>query len=99
MSVEDRTQAETANSRGYTLIDVLKPENLEIAWQQVKRNKGKAGIDGMEVGDFPAFMREHWAMLRSKLESGTYKPSPVRRVEIPKDGGGKRLLGIPTVCS
>jgi len=97
MSVEDRTQAETANSRGYTLIDVLKPENLKIAWQQVKRNNGKAGIDGMEVGDFPAFMREHWGKLRVKLENGSYKPSPVRRVEIPKDGGGKRPLGIPTV--
>ena len=80
MSVEDRTPAETANSRGYTLIDVLNPENLKNAWQQVKRNKGKAGIDGMETGDFPAFMREHWAMLRIKLEDGTYKPSPVRRV-------------------
>jgi RNA-directed DNA polymerase len=97
MSVEDRTQAETANSRGYTLIDVLKPANLEIAWQQVKRNKGAAGIDGMEIGDFPAFMREHWATLRVKLENGSYKPSPVRRVKIPKDGGGKRVLGIPAV--
>jgi RNA-directed DNA polymerase len=63
----------------------------------VKANKGKPGIDGMEVGDFPAFMREHWPMLRGKLEAGTYKPAPVRRVEIDKDGGGKRILGIPTV--
>lgn len=97
MSVENRTQAETASSRGYTLNDVLEPENLERAWKRVKRNKGAAGIDGLEVGDFPAFMREHWESLRVKLETGTYKPSPVRRVEIDKDGGGKRLLGIPTV--
>ena len=97
MSVGNRTQAETASSRGYTLIDVLDPDNLARAWKQVKANKGAAGIDGMEVEDFPAFMREHWDALRGKLEAGTYKPAPVRRVEIPKDGGGRRTLGIPTV--
>ena len=97
MSVGNRTQAETASSRGYTLIDVLEPENFAAAWKKVKANKGKPGIDGMEVGDFPAYMREHWETIRAKLEDGTYKPSPVRRVEIPKDGGGKRTLGIPTV--
>lgn len=63
----------------------------------MKANRGAAGIDGMEVGDFPAFMREHWEMLRGKLEDGSYRPSPVRRVTIPKDGGGTRPLGIPTV--
>ncbi|MCP5067620.1 MAG: group II intron reverse transcriptase/maturase, partial [bacterium] len=64
----------------------------------MRANKGSAGIDGMEVGDFPAFMREQWEKLRGKLEDGSYKPSPVRRVSIPKDGGGgHRLLGIPTV--
>ena len=97
MSVGNRTQAETASSRGYTLIDVLEPENIAAAWKKVKANNGKPGIDGMEVGDFPDFLREHWEKLRGKLEDGSYKPSPVRRVEIPKDGGGKRALGIPTV--
>ena len=63
----------------------------------MKANKGAAGIDGMEVGDLPAYMREHWESIRGKLEAGTYSPSPVRRVEIDKDGGGKRALGIPTV--
>ena len=52
MSVENRTQAETASSRGYTLIDVLEPENIAAAWKKVKANNGKPGIDGMEVGDF-----------------------------------------------
>lgn len=52
MSVENRTQAETASSRGYTLIDVLEPENVAAAWKKVKANNGKPGIDGMEVGDF-----------------------------------------------
>ena len=97
MSVGNRTQAETASSRGYTLIDVLDPENLAAAWKRVKANKGAAGTDGMEVGDFPAFMREHWESIRAKLVVGTYEPAPVRRVEIDKDGGGIRLLGIPTV--
>ena len=97
MSVGNRTQAETASSRGYTLVDALRPENLDIAWKQVKSNQGSAGIDGMEVGDFPAYMQANWERLRSKLEDGSYKPSPVRSVSIPKDGGGRRPLGIPTV--
>jgi RNA-directed DNA polymerase len=97
MSDGHRTQAEKASSRGYTLSDVLCPENLALAWKQVKANRGAAGIDGMETGDFPAFMREHWEKIRSKLEAGTYRPAPVRRVSIPKDGGGSRPLGIPTV--
>jgi RNA-directed DNA polymerase len=63
----------------------------------VRANKGAAGIDGMGVGDFPTFMRQHWEKLRGKLEDGSYKPAPVRRVDIPKDGGGTRPLGIPTV--
>lgn len=97
MSGENRTRAETASSRGPTLVDALDPDNLALAWKQVKANRGAAGIDGLEVEDFPAFMRQHWEKLRGKLEGGTYKPAPVRRVVIPKDGGGTRPLGIPTV--
>jgi len=97
MGVGNRTRAEKASSRGCTLVDVLDPENLARAWRQVKANRGAAGIDGMGVGEFPAFMREHWGKLRGKLESGSYWPAPARRVEIPKDGGGSRPLGIPTV--
>ncbi len=97
MSGENRTRAETASSRGYTLGDVLRPENLKLAWKQVKANRGAAGIDGVETGAFPAFMRQHWEKIRGKLEAGTYVPAPVRRASIPKDGGGTRSLGIPTV--
>jgi len=97
MDVGNRTQAEKESSRRYTLENALAPENLALAWKRVKANKGAAGIDGMEVGEFPAFMRKHWDKLRSKLKEGTYAPSPVRRVAIPKDGGGMRPLGIPTV--
>jgi RNA-directed DNA polymerase len=64
---------------------------------QVKRNKGAAGFDGMNVDDLPAYLKEHWPTIRAQLLDGTYKPQPVRRVEIPKASGGMRLLGIPTV--
>ena len=97
MSKSNRTQAEKASSRRYTLESALAPDNLALAWKQVKANRGAAGTDGMEVGEFPTFMRKHWEMIRSKLQEGTYRPSPVRRVLIPKDGGGTRPLGIPTV--
>jgi RNA-directed DNA polymerase len=76
---------------------VLERENLKKALAQVKRNKGAAGIDGMTVGDLPAYLKEHWLTIRTQLLDGTYRPQPVRRVEIPKASGGNRLLGIPTV--
>ena len=76
---------------------VLAGDNLARAWKRVKSNRGAPGIDGVTVQDWPAHAREHWPALRTQIESGRYKPQPVRRVEIPKTGGGKRLLGIPTV--
>jgi len=79
------------------LENVLSSENMARAWKQVRANRGAAGVDGMTVGDFPDFARQHWETIRSKLREGTYKPSPVRRVLIPKDKGKFRTLGIPTV--
>ena len=77
---------------------VLTRENLRCAWEQVKANHGAPGIDGMTVEQFPDFIRSpQWASVRKALEDGTYKPQPVRRVYIPKDSGGQRPLGIPTV--
>jgi RNA-directed DNA polymerase len=76
---------------------VVAGENLRRAWRQVKANKGAPGIDGMAIEDFPAFAREHWSTIRAHLIDGTYRPQPVRRVMIPKPGGGERMLGIPTV--
>jgi retron-type reverse transcriptase len=70
---------------------------MEKAWKQVKSNKGAAGVDGMEVGDFPDFAKEHWEKILQKLEAGSYSPSPVRGVQISKGGGKFRHLGIPTV--
>ena len=72
-------------------------ENMLNALKRVERNKGAAGIDGMEVGELRSYLKAHWLEVRETLESGKYRPSRVRRVEIPKPDGGVRLLGIPTV--
>jgi len=77
---------------------VLTRENLRRAWDQVRANHGAPGVDGMTVERFPEFVRSpEWARVRKALEDGRYQPQPVRRVYIPKDGGGERPLGIPTV--
>jgi RNA-directed DNA polymerase len=76
---------------------VLASDNLARAWKRVKANKGAPGIDGVTIEDFPAHAREHWPALRAQIEGGRYRPQAVRRVEIPKPGGGRRRLGIPTV--
>ena len=76
---------------------VLSPENLQAAWQQVKRNKGAPGVDGITIEEYPQWAKEHWEATRRALERGYYIPQPVKRVEIPKPNGGSRLLGIPSV--
>jgi len=76
---------------------VCERENCKRALARVKANKGAPGVDGMTVEQLPEFLKQHWPAIREQLLSGTYKPQPVRRVEIPKPGGGVRKLGIPTV--
>ena len=76
---------------------VLSPDNMQRAWKQVKANQGAAGVDGITIGQFPDHIRPHWETIKGKLREGTYKPSPVRRVLIPKEKGQFRTLGIPTV--
>lgn len=76
---------------------IFSRDNLFAALARVKENRGAAGIDGMTVEELPDHLRAHWEGIRAKLERGTYRPSPVKRVAIPKPGGGERLLGIPTV--
>jgi RNA-directed DNA polymerase len=76
---------------------VVTQENATVAWRAVKRNGGAPGIDGMTTEQLRDHVRKHWETIRAKLLAGTYVPSPVRRVEIPKPNGGVRLLGIPTV--
>jgi len=77
--------------------EVVRQENAQAAWLAVKRNGGAPGIDGMTTTELRDHVRKHWEAIGSKLLAGTYVPSPVRRVEIPKPNGGVRLLGIPTV--
>src|SRR5437879_3426791 len=82
---------------GPSMEAVVEGENLKQALARVKRNKGAAGIDGMSVDELAAYLKKHWPMIRAQLLEGTYKPQPVRRVDIRKASGGTRPLGIPTV--
>jgi len=76
---------------------MLEGGNLRLAVKRVKQNGGAPGVDSVTVAELPAHLREHWDTVKNQLLVGTYEPKPVRRVEIPKPGGGIRLLGIPTV--
>jgi RNA-directed DNA polymerase len=90
-------QLEHGASSEDLLERTLSPENLQSAWLRVKANGGAAGMDGMTIAQFPAFARQHWGKIRSRLRAGIYHPAPVRRVFIPKPNGDLRPLGIPTV--
>jgi len=79
------------------LGQALARENVGRAWKRVKANKGGAGVDGRTVQDTAEHLKQAWPDIRQRLLDGTYKPEPVRRVGLPKPGGGTRELGIPTV--
>ena len=70
--------------------------NAKAALKRVRQNKGSPGVDGMTVDELPQHLAENWEQIRAQLLEGTYQPKPVRKVEIPKSGGGVRQLGIPT---
>jgi RNA-directed DNA polymerase len=92
-----KRKAESMVSSEQLMEEVCERKNCEQALARVKSNKGSAGIDGMTVEELPAYLTKHWPTIREQLLSGTYKPQPVKRVEIPKPDGGIRQLGIPTV--
>jgi RNA-directed DNA polymerase len=75
---------------------VVAVANVKVALRRVRANKGAPGVDGMRVAQLPKYLRRHWPELREQLLNGGYQPQPVRRVAIPKPGGGVRQLGIPT---
>ena len=77
--------------------EVCERENCKQALKRVKANKGSPGVDRMTVQELPEYLKVHWPAIREQLLRGTYKPQPVKRVEIPKPDGGVRKLGIPTV--
>jgi RNA-directed DNA polymerase len=93
-----RASTEPTTTADSSLIEeVLHKETLTRAWKQVRANRGAPGVDGVTIEQFPAWYREHGAAVMQELREGRYRPSPVRRVDIPKPGGGTRTLGVPTV--
>jgi len=97
IGITDNTLTEVNFTQGQLLEHILSPSNLNAAYRQVVSNKGAGGIDGMYTSDLLSWLSVHKDTLITSLLEGTYRPNPVRRVEIPKDNGKTRLLGIPTV--
>lgn len=93
VEIENRTKISTNR----LLEVILSRDNMLMAMKRVISNKGSHGVDGMKYDELRYFVIKHWHTIKAKLLEGTYNPSPVRRVEIPKSNGGVRLLGIPTV--
>jgi RNA-directed DNA polymerase len=92
-----KREAESMAESEQLMAAVCERKNCKQALARVKSNKGSAGIDGMTVEQLPVYLKQHWPTIREQLLRGTYKPQPVKRVEIPKPDGGMRKLGIPTV--
>src|SRR5713226_7349795 len=88
---------ENPASTNRLMEEVCERENLKAAMRRVRANQGSPGVDGMTVIGIKDYLKQHWPATREQLLSGTYKPKPVRRVEIAKPDGGVRKLGIPTV--
>jgi len=82
---------------GGLMEQVVERGNIAAAVKRVQQNQGSPGVDGMTVDALPSYLAERWADIRAQLLNGTYQPQPIRRQTIPKDGGGVRELGIPTV--
>jgi RNA-directed DNA polymerase len=87
----------TGNTGSVLLQAALTTENLRRAFKRVRANKGAAGVDGLDINQSARYLATAWPSIREQLLAGTYRPSPVRRVTIPKPDGGERELGIPTV--
>lgn len=85
------------NNDDTLLNELLSDENLKIAKQRVKKNKGASGIDGMEVKELDEYLSKHLDEIKEQIRNKRYSPKPVKRVEIPKPDGGVRNLGVPTV--
>jgi RNA-directed DNA polymerase len=88
---------QTSWEPGELLGQVLARENMAAAWKRVKANKGSCGVDGLTIEQTAEHLKTRWPGIRQQIVDGTYRPQPVRRVAIPKPGGGQRELGIPTV--
>jgi RNA-directed DNA polymerase len=84
----------SAAMAGPCMEAIVDRDNLKEALARVKRNKGAPGVDGMTVEALGTHLKDHWPTIRAQLLDGSYKPQPVRRVEIPKPTGGVRALGV-----
>lgn len=88
----------SSNPQAERLLErVVESGNMKQAWKQVKQNRGGKGIDGRTIADTKAFLKIQWPAIRQSILDENFQPKPVKRVEIPKPGGGMRKLGIPTV--
>ncbi|MCT3298012.1 reverse transcriptase domain-containing protein, partial [Lactiplantibacillus pentosus] len=98
LGAHSATGGESTVQNGIQFVDlVLARANLNLAFKRVRQNKGAAGVDGMTIDQLPEYTRKHREELLESLRNGTYRPQPVRRVEIPKPDGSTRKLGVPTV--
>ena len=91
-----KRNAQSPTQTDSLMEEVCQRDNLWQALKRVQANKGAPGVDGMTVRKLPKYLKRHWPKIREQLLAGTYRPQPVKRVEIPKPEGGVRKLGIPT---
>ena len=96
-SLAAKRRTESSAITEQLMEEVCERENCKQAWRRVRANKGSPGVDGMTVHKLAGHLKQHWPAIREQLLTGTYKPQPVKRVEIPKPDGGVRKLGIPAV--
>ncbi len=98
MRITENNLTSNHHQSGNGLLEqILSPINLNAAYKQVRRNKGSGGVDKMDVGSLKDYLVRKKEDLITSIERGKYRPNPVRRVEIPKENGKRRELGIPTV--
>lgn len=91
------TEFDWPEAEGCLMEEIISRSNMKKAYNRVVSNKGAAGVDRMTTGQLRGHLQINWPLIREALLNGTYVPQPVRKVEIPKPGGGTRMLGIPTV--
>ncbi len=94
---QDTGSAKPMAGTGGLLEAALTRQNLQTAWKRVKANRGAAGVDGLDIEQTAQVIRTSWSDIRQELLTGRYRPSPVRKVMLPKPDGSQRELGIPTV--
>ena len=82
----------------WLMEEICERENLKGALKRVRANRGGPGVDGTTVQELAGYLKEHWPAIREQLLEGNYQPQPVKRVEIPKPGGGELWLSARTLC-